>query len=560
MSADIAGKALGDQEHFSAERGHFKAVLGLLAALLIAQLYLVFFKSFNWDEFFHFSHIYRAYEGSLSTSLQGFQFRLFIWAPIAAEEVVDQMRLARFFVWACTLIGLMAIYGLANLFVSKINAIFAVLSYLSAGFVFTQSFSIRADALAATTLMSALYVFSAGRMSYRRAIAAGFLIGIAGLLTIKSVFYAPCFVALAWWRYAQGGKQISSIVQFAAVPVAAAVTFLVILAIHNANLAGSDAATTQSSSMVESASQWFFSAERHTLIHIGRQALWAVVFSLCIMIAPFAWRKQISDPASRIALLGMAAPLIVLFFYRNTFPYFFVFLLAPVAVAIAPSLGLLRDRYGSGALLGLLALSPIALTILEPRDVLQRQEALINYVHDEYETPVPYLAFTGVVPDYPMILPHMAGGPGIDGYFDRGEPLVSKGIEAGELAFTIGARKEVLAALHGRPLPRTFLAKDAESLNSNFVHQWGPLFRAGKAIPSGDGPILIDIPHAGPFILDGQALEIDGRTLVPGDTIILDAGSHEIAGPRSVRSVLWRGEKLPSPPPSGWSGEFYTDY
>jgi hypothetical protein len=51
-----------------------------------------------------------------------------------------------------------------------------------------------------------------------------------------------------------------------------------------------------------------------------------------------------------------------------------VFILAPAAVAIAPALGLARDRYGNAFLSLALSLIPLALAVLEPRDVLVRNE------------------------------------------------------------------------------------------------------------------------------------------------------------------------------------------
>jgi len=51
------------------------------------------------------------------------------------------------------------------------------------------------------------------------------------------------------------------------------------------------------------------------------------------------------------------------------------------AFAIAPALGIVRERYGNAFLSLVLSAVPLAMTVLEPRDMIKRQRALIDYVH-----------------------------------------------------------------------------------------------------------------------------------------------------------------------------------
>ena len=88
----------------------------LFAVCLAAQLYLVFFKSFNWDEFLHFNQVYQLRAGTLIEPFQMIHLRALGWAPDVASNLVDQMLAARLFVWSANLVTLLAIYGVARRF------------------------------------------------------------------------------------------------------------------------------------------------------------------------------------------------------------------------------------------------------------------------------------------------------------------------------------------------------------------------------------------------------------------------------------------------------------
>ena len=68
------------------KRGNAAGVADYVPALLFlvclaAQLYLVFFKSFNWDEFLHYNFVYRLRDGTLNAPYQVVHLRLLWWAP-----------------------------------------------------------------------------------------------------------------------------------------------------------------------------------------------------------------------------------------------------------------------------------------------------------------------------------------------------------------------------------------------------------------------------------------------------------------------------------------------
>jgi hypothetical protein len=294
--------------------------------------------------------------------------------------------------------------------------------------------------------------------------------------------------------------------------------------------------------------------------YIGREIIFAPLFFLAVLFAPLAWKKAGLKAEDRLALAGFVAPLVVLIFYRNTFPYFFVFILAPVAVAIAPALGLVRNRYGSAFLAVVLSAMPLTLTVLEPLDVIGRQRALIDYVHQEFPKKTGYLDYSGMIADYPRIIDYLTSGNGIRLYHEKGDAVVGQEIDLGNVPFIIANQDVILAALEGRPAPRTFLPKDLAAMTGNYVQQWGMLWREGKRVPAGTGAFEFQLRRGGDFVLAGQALAIDGVLLADGARVTLSKGRHVISGRRNASSILWRGDNLPATPPNVPMNSVFTNF
>jgi hypothetical protein len=530
----------------------------LFFACLAAQLYLVFFKSFNWDEFIHFSQVVQIRNGQWVQPFQVFHLRLLIWAPDVASNLLDQMLAARLFMWSMNILSLFMIYGVARQFTSAANAFFAAFAYLTAGYVFTQAFSIRSDPVVTATLMSALFLMAKGRLGLAKTIAIGALIGLAGMMTVKAIFYAPCFAGLAWLKFRETSDRTQFFRMLANLIIAAALSFAAIYLFHTWGAAKA-AEQLRNDHSVSVYLRWFTIGFPFAH-YIGREVFLAPLFFLCLVLAPRGWNKAGLNADAKIALAGFIAPLAVLLFYRNTFPYFFVFLLAPVAIGIAPALGLVRDRYGSALLALLLSAPALTLAIVEPRDVIASQRALIDYVHREFPKKTGYLDYSGMIADYPRVLKYLTSGNGIRLYHEQGEATVARESDRGNLPFIIANQEVIASALEGRPIPRTFMPADLAVMNDNYVQQWGVLWREGTQVPAGSGPFEFQLRRAGNFVLEGETITIDGVTVAQGSSLTLDKGKHLVSGPRNARSTLWRGDKLPAAPPDIAVDNVFTWY
>jgi hypothetical protein len=529
----------------------------LFAACLATQLYLLFFKSFNWDEFLHFSFIYRLRAETLNLPFQIFHLRALEWIPDAVSNLVDQMLVARICMWAMNLLTLLLIFGIARRFGDTKDAVFASFAYLTAGFVFTQAFSIRADPVVTATLMSALFLLAGKKLTFGKAAVIGALVGIAGMMTFKATFYAPCFAGLMWMKYrgTAGRWQFAS--KLAVTGIAALLAFGLAYLYHTWDF-GKFAAPPRSSSSVSHFSRWLTS-DLPFSYYIGVELAFAPLFFFLVLLAPLGWKKARLKADEKVALAGFIAPLATLLFYRNTFPYFFVFILAPPAVAIAPILGVIRKRFGNALPAAALSISPLALAILEPTSIIRSQRALIDYIHHEFPKKTGYLDYSGMIADYPRVITPLVSGNGIRLYYDNGDPVIAREIDRGNLPFIIVSKRVLTSTFNNDPIPHTFLPADLEAMRDNYVRQWGVLWRQGKQIPSGTEDFDFSLRRGGEFVADGR-LTIDGIAVTPGTKIMLGNGNHVVTGLRKTTFALWRGDRLPTPPPDVPMDRIFTRF
>jgi len=536
----------------------------LLSICLAAQLYLVLFKSFNWDEFLHYNQLLKLRAGTFDEPFQSVHLRLLWWAPDVAANLIDQMRAARIFVWGVHLVTLIMIYGVARQFTNAANAFFAAFAYMGAGYVFTQAFSIRHDPFVTAVLMSSLFLMAKAQLTLFKSICVGVLIGLAGIMSFKAMFYAPCFAGLAWLRLRETPSKPQLLAKLVVISVAGALSFAVIYLWHTSGFPHTVAATPlahtgQRPSFIPLMLRWItidLPFVRFVLVEIAL----APLFFLCAVLAPLAWTRVGLRGDAKLALAGFLAPLASLVFYRNTFPYYFEFVLAPPAVAIAPALGIVRERYGNAFLSLVLSAVPLAMTVLEPRDMIKRQRALIDYVHREFPKKTGYLDYSSMIADYPRILTVLTSGNGIRYYYEARDPIVGREIDRGKVAFVIANQEVIQAALSGHPFPGTFLPDDMAAISGNYVQQWGVLWREGVLIPAGSGAFRFELRRDGDFVLAGAPLTIDGATVAAGSIIALSRGPHLVSGERNSPVTLWRGNRLPTTPPNIPMDRVFTNF
>lgn len=536
------------------DRGAAIIAAGFLGTLAL-QVFLVFNKSINWDEFFHFSQVYELQQGRLTRDLQVFHARVFAWVPTSGYDIIGQIQTARLGMLGFELVSAAAIASMARQFVDRRAAWLTALAWLTGGYIFQHGFSFRADPMATAALMTALCLTARSRLDKLSVILASVLLGFAFIVTLKSVLYAPCFAGIAWLRLSRSEDRGAILRAFAAIAGLGALSFVAFYVFHRAGLPISDAPIGETS--LNSGGMRFFSEGLFPqAAYVKSQLVWAPVLTIAVAIAcALFWRNR--SGLDGIALAGLLAPLAVCVVYRNAFPYYFVFAMAPAAVLAAPGIAWLRDRYGELAIVGVMTLTPLMLTVAEPRTVLKDQRALIEEVKRLFPEPTMYLAHTGIVADYPRALNMLASGVGMETYYRAGRPMIAQAIASDQLSFVIADRDTIGTALEGQPHMAGFLPEDVAALHANFVHYWGPLWLRGKRLL---GTQSIEIGQPGRYTLGGAAITLDGKLLRPGETLSLKAGTHNSVVASGRVATLWRGESVPVAPADKFERRLFTRF
>ena len=531
-----------------------RTLLAAVVLLLGMQLHLALAMTVNWDEFYFLSQIYQHARGELTQPINTFHVHLFQWLRLAPGWEVSQVVAGRLAMLAAEAGSVFFLVRIARRFVSLEAALAAAVVYLSVGEVVVHGASFRTDPLSACLLMASLWLIACSRLRLGQTIAAAVLAALGVLITIKAVFYAPALLVAAVWRVRTDPepRRVFTNLLIGGLSGAAVLTGLFLW--HRASLA-----PAPFTAAVDSAS----SAYDKTLHAGGLFPRWPYL-QRSLLTSPIQWLLIFAGVALACAglarrgerwrgavLLGLALPLASLAVYRNAFPYFFAFVLAPVCVlAGLPMQRIVARRPIALVLIGGLVLAgAVHYRVYVHRD--QRpQRAVVATVHRMFSHPVAYIDRASMVGSFPQAGFFMSTW-GMENYRAAGRPVLSENAARQAPAFMIVGHPAQEWALSGssRPHALALAPRDAAFLRENFLPHWGPIWVAGKTVGEGRFEMAI----AGTYTVDAAgAVRMDGRTVAPGQTIKLAAGPHWLEGaPKATLRIDQQLSRPASPPPAG---------
>ena len=522
-----------------------------LVFVALLQIVLLTHKGINWDEFFHLTQIYRFREGTLTHPMQTFWVRPLAWVMDVEGTSVDRIIVVRGFMQVAALATAAGIFAVARRFAGPTPALLCATAYLSAGYVFTQAFAYRADPLAAACLVWVLWIVGAQRLSWRKVALGAGLTALAGLFTVKSAFWVVPIGGYALWTLwpLAWAEQLARIARLAVLAGGGAVLFALALALHGAGLASDPAQATAEN--LNSAGSVVFSEglfpQGHFLL---RQIGMGLPFAVLALLAVGEWRDRERSGRTLVLLAGLYGMLLTLVVYRNAYPYYFVFLLPPVAIALAPLLETMTAR-GRAPLYALIfAANAAILFMLDPAEPLPNQRIVQEGVRDVFPEPVTYVDFSGQIGDYPRAVDFMTSGWGLANYRARGVPEISELAQREPIPLFIDNHWALHAALTAERAAEELLPEDARFIRENYVRHWGPMYVAGKRIAAGASTIRIEVP--GTYTIEDARVTIAGRAFAPGDTLALARGEYPVMA-QGEATLRW-GDHLPRPtlaPPRG---------
>ena len=526
----------------------------VLAALFIAQIAMVMKFEINWDEFFMLDWLYQFRRGELLQPLQTIYLHLLGWVPHVGENEVTQIVAVRIAMLGCTVGTCLFIFGIVRRFFSSFAALVAVISFMTFSFVFRHGMSFRADAIVVCTLMAALFFATDPRQSAMKILTTGFLIGLAGMITIKAIFYAPIFAVILLARWADNQWSRRAFLQSISLPIIAVCSFFLLYALNAALLGDSGAGVNYvAENAGPSVLTGRFFPEWQTFT---RAASLNPFYVLLFIVGASFLAKDLASGDARskwmsFALISFSAPLTTLFFYTHTHPYFYTFMLAPASIFIASAIDrpyLKNEPLRENIVIGVLAFLLVSATIQGMKQTLDHQHKTVDVIHKLFPQPVDYIDRTSMISSHHKHGIFMSGWK-MREYYKANQAVFPSILEKSSPKF-------VLANIDTLDLDRpdkqrsgkVLLSEDFQVLRDNYIHHWGAIYVPGKILNVDQPLSTFEIIIAGSYTLESDhAVTINGNSYASGDTITLPRSTHEISSTKAQTAVLRWGKDLYKP-------------
>lgn len=524
---------------------------GLL--VLVWQTMMLLRKEFNWDEYYFLSLVFRYQQGTLEQPLQTFHVHLFAWLAELPWSDSNRIVAGRSVMLLLHLATLLFLYGLTRRLISAQAATWSVVLYASLQFVLVHATSFRADPLITCLLVGALYLLADRPFRFPLLLASFLAIGLAILVSVKSVIYLPLAAALLAFQLSQSSERQRDAAYVAAALAISLMAFAGMFYLHSMSLKAGD---TEALRVLSSAAEkQFGSSTRFAGVRflIASMLVNACFYLLAIAGVAYAaaafFGKTQMQRGKAALIVAFASPLLLSVFYRNSFPYSYVFIMAPVAMVAGFAAAKLERFWRAFALLA--AVSALATLPVFQRDQ-EGQRDVEAAVHQMFPAAVPYLDRCGMISSYPLANFFMSTW-GLDNYIRAGEPVLTQAISRQQPTFLLATHPVFEEALGLPPSAPTggyaLLPEDVKTLKENYVHHWGPIWVAGKNLPAAQEDIQLTVLIEGQYTFEaGAAGSLNGNTITPGTTIMLDRGPHSYSGPAAT---LRFGDHLirPATPP-----------
>lgn len=544
----------------------FRKVLWIaLCCAIAAQFVLIFIRPINWDEFYFLSRIYEYRRGALSDTLQTFHVHFFFWLTALPLDEIGQIFVARFVMLALEAFTLAMIFRVARFFASPQAALFATAAYALTSTTMLHGASFRFDPIATFLLMSSLGILTIKRLRGIHIAGAGLLVAAAGVVTIKSVFYLPAVASVTATRLSNDRNRMWRALFSGGAAVF--VSFVGLHLVHKALLAkphfsSAEAFLSHSVSTMLGPGMFLHNLPylQETLFRNPAQWL-AIGTGLAICTA-----RLIRNPSrvEKWALMGLTFPLAATLFYRNAYPYFYVFALAPASVVIAVAADATKWEAGRmiriTALMGLTGLLNLVGASSQNQ---QSQRTVLRAIHQIFPLPVTYIDKCSMVASFPKVGFFMSSWL-TEKYYDTHSPSFPDILRTQHPIFVLANSNSLESALQGNhpSSPGDLLPRDATALHENFIHHWGPIWIAGKALDADGQTTLFEIATPARYTVETfSPILIDGRAAKPGAVLHLDQGKHTVRTSGGKLHVVLRwGDHLTVPSESSPKGAIFNGF
>ena len=542
-------------------------IVFLLKFILISRI------SINQDEFYFLSNVYLFKKGKLFTQFQTFYVHFFTWISNVSKNEVTQIIFARFVMYVLFLISCYLIFLIGKHFLNNSGSLFGMLCYISFSYIIINGSSFRADSLITILfLLSILFVIKRNHDILLAGIA-GIVIAISLMISLKSLFHlltVGVVLLIANNRKTDINIYYKKILSFG---MGLIIGFFILYVYHISTLPFKQLAnSTQYINHVSEKAINFKKLFPQIEIIVLSVKMNFIIWALFIIgFIFYAWdffykRKVKQEEYCKLVLLAFLIPLLSLIFYRNSYPYYYICIMAPAiiycGVGIHKITEHLRHTSSKSRILKTLCVSLYFLifihflfyyTIFSENRIVSQIE-LIETVHKIFPEPVEYIDGCSMISSFPSVGFFMSSWR-MESYTSNSKPIMKDIINSHKPKFILANVPQLNISLTWKEVNKLtnlpLLKEDWEIIKDNYIHHWGIIYVPGKKIEFNsinscrDFEILIP----GVYTYEGeQQAYIDGNIIEPNCTIRLEKGIHSAFVNRNNGKIILRwGENLYKP-------------
>lgn len=520
-----------------------------IAVCLLLQLHLLFVQPVNWDEFRFLADIHSYQRGELSSALLTFQVHLFGWLTGIGTEI-EQIRIARLTMLTLEIGTLSLIWVIGRRFFDKSASLLAVLGYISFSFVLQHGASFRFDPIVTFLVMASLALLLRERMGWIAMVGVGLNLALATMVSVKTALALPLILAAGLYRLSPVDGRRETFLRLLLGAATALLSLALLYGWHVSTLAGATNGVAQDH-LASSYSKTVGNSSFLPGIAWLRRALvenplhWIIlIFGIAGAAANFR-----ADKARGLMLLAFLLPLLTISFYRNAFPYFYAFIMAPASILFAAALG--RREVRKYVLH--IALVWVGSAIVHHQQALsedaEQQQQTVQLVHRLFPQPVPYIDRCSMIGSFPQSGVFLSTW-WLENYRDVGKPIMRDLLRQTQPLFIIANSPRLREALEGDTSVRSRLSlfqEDRELLRSNYIHYSGPIWIAGKRVLASGSSVDTEFMIAGEYVVEsGGAVSFDGRSYESGEKLEVARGVHRVGSAGTPQYVTFRWASVPA--------------
>jgi len=539
--------------------------LGLSLAIFITMLLkldLIFRLKIGWDEFLYLSHVYSYFQGTLTNKFQTFYVHFFTWLPNISNNEVTQILATRlvlylFFVGTCVYI-----YLIGRQFFNRSGSLFSVLCYLSLSNIIVHGCSFRADSICSFLFIFSVYIIIKNNNAIFPVVLSGLAMAISLMITIKASFHLLTIGLIFIFLFALTKNKKQIIYQIIIFFLAFLTIFFLLYIFHAFSLNVPEKEKLaqfvgQAGSKVIIFNDFFPRYPYFIDSLFENFCIWLLFISGVIFIVLELFQQKKLSESKKILLLTLLVPLITLTFYRNGFPYYYVFIMAPAIVFCGVFIDkAIEDFKNNGSMILLALVVSLSIIIFSgfifhyykkvPNKEIAGQKELIEEVHKMFPNPVPYIDGCSAISSFPKKGIFMSVW-GMENYLKANKPIMRDIllqtqplfilVNIPSLDFTLPRENSFT------PVNKGLMEEDWDVLSSNFVHHWGLISVAGKKLKLNPQEGLIDFEMliSGVYTIEAdEPVYIDDEIYNPGSVIDLKKGTHTIFSKGVSTEVILR--------------------